>query len=138
MTSGCCSAGRRKVGISGSSPQTNPFRSRLIFIWSCGDLHKRLGASCVVFRMGTNRSHPSSSATESARASKLGLSSCGDSEEFRNSGRQFVHVGNDEHRTAGFQACPVFRPAMASCAKADCGHPGGKGGVDTCRAVLEG
>jgi hypothetical protein len=60
------------------------------------------------------------------------------SEEFRNSGRQFAHVGNDEHRTAGFQACPVLRPAMASCAKADCGHPGGKGGVDTCRAVLEG
>jgi hypothetical protein len=52
MTSGCCSAGRRKVGIGRSSPRTNPFRSRLIFIWSCGDLYKRLAASCVVFRMG--------------------------------------------------------------------------------------
>jgi hypothetical protein len=56
MTSGCCSAGRRKVGIGRSSPRTNPFRSRLIFIWSCGDLYKRLAASCVVFRMRTKRS----------------------------------------------------------------------------------
>jgi hypothetical protein len=57
--------------------------------------------------------------------------SCGDSEEFPNSGRPFVHVGNAEHRAAGFQADPVLRPAMASCATADCGHPGGKGAVDT-------
>jgi hypothetical protein len=55
MTSGCRSVGRRKVGIGGSSPRTNPFRSRLTLIWSYGDLHKRLGASCVVFRM--DRSH---------------------------------------------------------------------------------
>src|SRR5437879_2441999 len=48
----------KTVTLTGSSPRTNPFRSRLIFIWSCGDLHKRLGAPCVAFRMETNRSHP--------------------------------------------------------------------------------
>jgi hypothetical protein len=95
---------------------------------------QRLGASCVVFCMG-----PTFASLFLRRRvcspSKLGLSSCGDSEEFRNSGRQFVDVGNDEHRAAGFQAYPVLRPAMASRVKADCSHPGGKGGVDTCRAI---
>jgi hypothetical protein len=50
-------------------PADKPFRSRLIFIWSCGDLQKRLGASCVVFwvlvqhqrrhRAGASTFHPS-------------------------------------------------------------------------------
>jgi len=53
MTSGCCSAGRRKVGIGGSSPRTNPFRSRLIFttahhLEASGDILRANAANVIL------------------------------------------------------------------------------------------
>ena len=54
-----------------------------------------------------------------------------------NSGCQFVHVGNNQYRSACPQASAVFRPAMTSPGEADRGHIGGERGIDPRRAVLD-
>ena len=56
--------------------------------------------------------------------------------EFRYRGRQFEHVNHDQGSSVSLQTNPVLGPAMASTGEADCGHAGGEGGIDTCRAVL--
>src|ERR1700758_4803708 len=70
-------------------------------------------------------------------ASWLAVSSRSGLNEFRHSGRQFVHVVHDQRSSASLQTNPVLGPAMASTGEADCGHAGGEGGIDTRRAVLD-
>ena len=83
-------------------------------------------------------SMPNTGIDGSEPASKLeGLSSRCGLGEFRYRGRQFVHVVNDQWRSALLQTSPVLRTAMTSTEKADCGHAGGDGGVDTCGAILD-
>ena len=55
----------------------------------------------------------------------------------RHGSRQFAHARDDHFGAARLQARGVLGSAMASSGKADRGHPGGIGGIDTCRAVFD-
>jgi len=57
--------------------------------------------------------------------------------KFRHSGSQFEHVIDNQGSSVSLQTNPVLGPAVASTGEADCGHAGGEGGIDTCRAVLD-
>jgi hypothetical protein len=68
---------------------------------------------------------------------KLEVSSGWDADEFCHRGGQFAHVVHEQCRPLLLQTSPVLRPTMATSAEAHSCHPGGAGGIDTCRAVLD-
>ncbi len=55
----------------------------------------------------------------------------------RHGSREFAHVRDDQFGAARMPVSGVLGSAMASSGKADRGHPGGNGGIDTRRAIFD-